>query len=87
MSFFTSNAAENKSWETYNNNHINIDSVFLGVETPRKTQHGKTSATIPSTKVAHSLEKSFNAILTNSGCPIVSLTISNLSQIDVILVR
>ena len=46
MSFFTSNAAENKYWETYNNNHINIDTVFLGMKTPGKTQDGKTGVVV-----------------------------------------
>ena len=46
MSFFTSNTTENKYWEIYNNNHINIDTVFLGMETLEKTQDGKTGAVV-----------------------------------------
>ena len=46
MNFFTSIAVEYTNWETFTTSHHSIDTIILGMETPIKTQDGKSSAAV-----------------------------------------
>ena len=46
MNFFTTIAVEYKNRETFTAWHHSIGTIVLDMETPRKTQDGKTGATV-----------------------------------------